>query len=55
MGQTLMVSFLLFVVFTAAKETRSGKERVYYIGIIEDVWDYAPGGPLNGKDIADDR
>lgn len=59
MGQTLrlLVSFLLFVVFTAAKETRSGKERVYYIGIIEDVWDYAPGGKnlLNGKDIADDR
>uniref|UniRef100_A0A8C5CM82 ferroxidase n=1 Tax=Gadus morhua TaxID=8049 RepID=A0A8C5CM82_GADMO len=32
-------------------------ERVYYIGIIEDFWDYAPSGKnlINGKEIADDE
>ncbi|XP_059912863.1 ferroxidase HEPHL1 isoform X2 [Gadus macrocephalus] len=33
------------------------RERVYYIGIIEDFWDYAPSGKnlINGKEIADDE
>ncbi|CAL8399015.1 unnamed protein product [Boreogadus saida] len=33
------------------------RERVYYIGIIEDLWDYAPSGRnlINGKEIADDE
>lgn len=48
----LLASFLLLVVFCSAE-----RQRVYYIGIVEDLWDYAPSGKnlLNGKDIADDE
>lgn len=51
----LLASFLFFVNLFGA-ETRS-LERVYYIGIVEDMWDYAPSGKnlLNEKYIADDR
>lgn len=51
----LLASFLLLVLFTGAEKTQS-RQRVYYIGIVEDMWDYAPSGKnlLNGKDIADD-
>lgn len=39
-----------------AEGTRS-RERVYYVGIVEDTWDYAPSGKnlLNGRNIADDK
>lgn len=49
----LLATFLLFVVFPGAE----AKQRVYYIGIVEDTWDYAPSGKnlLTGKDIADDK
>uniref|UniRef100_A0A669BJI4 ferroxidase n=1 Tax=Oreochromis niloticus TaxID=8128 RepID=A0A669BJI4_ORENI len=37
--------------------TLISQERVYYVGIIEDLWDYAPSGKnlLNGKAIEDDE
>uniref|UniRef100_A0A3B4GZ41 Hephaestin-like 1b n=1 Tax=Pundamilia nyererei TaxID=303518 RepID=A0A3B4GZ41_9CICH len=43
--------------FTLTVVTSRGRERVYYVGIIEDLWDYAPSGKnlLNGKDIEDDE
>lgn len=52
----LLASCLLCVLCSGAEETRS-RERVYYIGIIEDTWNYAPSGKnlLNGKDIAVDE
>lgn len=52
----LLASCLLLVVFPGAEGT-SSRQRVYYIGIVEDNWDYAPSGKnlLNGKDIADDK
>lgn len=52
----LLASCLLLVVFPGAEGT-SSRQRVYYIGIVEDNWDYAPSGKnlLNGKDIADDE
>lgn len=35
----------------------AGVERVYYVGIVEEQWDYAPSGKnlLNGKDVASDE
>ncbi|XP_003978693.3 LOW QUALITY PROTEIN: hephaestin-like protein 1 [Takifugu rubripes] len=52
----LLASCLLCVLCSGAGETR-GRERVYYIGIIEGTWNYAPSGKnlLNGKDIANDE
>lgn len=46
----LLTSCLLFVCVCS-------RERVYYVGIIEDTWDYAPSGKnlLNGNDIANDE
>lgn len=46
----------MFLLSSGAGEKRS-RERVYYVGIIEDFWDYAPSGKnlLNGKAIADDE
>ncbi|XP_008290705.1 hephaestin-like protein 1 isoform X2 [Stegastes partitus] len=48
--------WLLFLSSSAAEEKRS-RERVYYVGIIEDFWDYAPSGKnlLNGKDVENDE
>lgn len=45
----------LFVLPSASEGKRS-RERVYYVGIVEDWWDYAPSGKnlLNGKAIEDD-
>ena len=44
----------LVLLFSAIVECR---ERVYYIGIVERNWDYAPSGNnlINGKSIADDE
>lgn len=52
----LLASCLLLVVLPGAEGT-SSRQRVYYIGIVEGNWDYAPSGKnlLNGKDIADDQ
>ncbi|XP_077596011.1 ferroxidase HEPHL1 isoform X2 [Stigmatopora nigra] len=47
---------LLFIFCLAVERTR-GRERVYYVGVIEDLWDYAPSGKnlLNNVDVADDE
>lgn len=52
----LLATCLLCLLCSRAGETR-GRERVYYIGIVEDTWNYAPSGKnlLNGKDIANDE
>ncbi|CAL8364755.1 unnamed protein product [Lota lota] len=51
----LFVCFSVLLLFPCARG--APRERVYYIGIIEDFWDYAPSGRnlINGKDIADDE
>lgn len=51
-----MLSGCLAFVLSAADGRRS-RERVYYVGIAEDTWDYAPSGKnlLNGQNIADDE
>ncbi|XP_042355305.1 ferroxidase HEPHL1 [Plectropomus leopardus] len=52
----LFASCLLFFLSSGA-EAKRGRERVYYVGIIEDSWDYAPSGKnlLNGQDVANDE
>ncbi|XP_072302201.1 ferroxidase HEPHL1 [Eucyclogobius newberryi] len=47
---------LLFQLVCAAAGQRSG-DRVFYVGIVEDYWDYAPSGKnlLNGQDIDSDE
>uniref|UniRef100_A0A665XD06 ferroxidase n=1 Tax=Echeneis naucrates TaxID=173247 RepID=A0A665XD06_ECHNA len=47
---------LLFLLVLFAEGSR-GKDRVYYVGIIEDLWDYAPSGKnlLNGEEVANDE
>ncbi|KAI3373677.1 hypothetical protein L3Q82_022271, partial [Scortum barcoo] len=52
----LFAGCLLFLLSSGAGGTHSG-ERVYYVGIIEDLWDYAPGGKnlLNGQDVENDE
>ncbi|XP_056254111.1 ferroxidase HEPHL1 isoform X1 [Seriola aureovittata] len=47
---------LLFLLPSLAEGSR-GKERIYYVGIIEDSWDYAPSGRnlINGENVADDE
>lgn len=47
---------LLFQLVSAAAG-QSSRERVYYVGIVEDLWDYAPSGKnlLNGQDIDGDE
>ncbi|XP_020495499.2 ferroxidase HEPHL1 [Labrus bergylta] len=52
----LFASCLLFLLSSGAEGKRS-RERVYYVGIIEDSWDYAPSGKnlLNGKDVENDE
>ncbi|XP_028277220.1 hephaestin-like protein 1 [Parambassis ranga] len=58
MAQTLglFATCLLFILSSGAEGQRS-RERVYYVGIIEDLWDYAPSGKnlLNGKAIENDE
>ncbi|KAK5917932.1 hypothetical protein CgunFtcFv8_002742 [Champsocephalus gunnari] len=52
----LFASCLLFLLTVGAEGKRS-RERVYYVGIIEDSWDYAPSGKnlLNGQDVEKDE
>lgn len=52
----LFASCLLFLL-TAGAEGKRSSERVYYVGIIEDSWDYAPSGKnlLNGQDVEKDE
>lgn len=52
----LLATCLLFVLLSGAGGQR-GTERVYYVGIIEDAWDYAPSGKnlLTGKDVVTDE
>lgn len=52
----LLASCLLFILTTGV-EARRSRERVYYVGIIEGEWDYAPSGKnlLNGKRVEDDE
>nr|XP_057943945.1 ferroxidase HEPHL1 isoform X2 [Doryrhamphus excisus] len=56
MCSVLMLACLLFV-FSLSVEGQWGRERVYYVAIIEDVWNYAPSGKnlLNNVDIANDE
>lgn len=51
-----MLSGCLTLVLSAADGRRSS-ERVYYVGIIEDTWDYAPSGKnlVSGQNITDDE
>ncbi|XP_068187172.1 ferroxidase HEPHL1-like [Antennarius striatus] len=55
----LFASFSLFFLSSSSSgaEGRRSREIVYYVGIIEDLWDYAPSGKnlLNGKRIEDDE
>lgn len=48
--------WLLFLLSLGADGERS-RERVYFVGIIEDFWNYAPSGKnlINGKAIEDDE
>ncbi|KAM9846219.1 ferroxidase HEPHL1 [Aulostomus maculatus] len=52
----LLGSCLLLFLAPGA-EAKKGRERVYYVGIIEDLWDYAPTGKnlLNGKNVENDE
>nr|XP_046267166.1 ferroxidase HEPHL1 isoform X2 [Scatophagus argus] len=52
----LFMSCLLLLLLSGAEAGR-GRERVYYVGIIEDLWNYAPSGKnlLNGKNVGDDE
>ncbi|XP_056296217.1 ferroxidase HEPHL1 [Pseudoliparis swirei] len=51
----LFASCLLLFLSSGA-EGRS-RDRVYYVGIVEDFWDYAPSGKnlLNGQDVGKDE
>ncbi|XP_036974943.1 ferroxidase HEPHL1 [Acanthopagrus latus] len=52
----LFAACLLLLVSSDAEAKRS-RERVYYVGIVEDAWDYAPSGKnlLNGRDVQHDE
>ncbi|KAK5858516.1 hypothetical protein PBY51_002649 [Eleginops maclovinus] len=52
----LFASCLLFLLIAGAEGKRS-RDRVYYVGIIEDSWDYAPSGKnlLNGQNVENDE
>lgn len=52
-----VVGLLIVVCAPGVAEGRRSRERIYYVGIIEDTWDYAPSGKnlLNGKNITDDE
>ncbi|CAI5643542.1 unnamed protein product [Oreochromis niloticus] len=53
----LFATCLLIFLLSLGANGERGRERVYYVGIIEDLWDYAPSGKnlLNGKAIEDDE
>ncbi|XP_057677093.1 ferroxidase HEPHL1 isoform X2 [Corythoichthys intestinalis] len=50
-------SLCLLFIFCLAVEGTRGRERVYYVAAVEDLWDYAPSGKnlLNDVDVADDE
>lgn len=52
----LIVALLLVVCAPGVAEGRRIRERVYYVGIVEDTWDYAPSGKnlVNGLNITYD-
>lgn len=52
----LLVGCLLFLL-TPGAGAKPIRQRVYYVGIIESAWDYAPSGKnlLNGKEISEDE
>ncbi|XP_017273415.1 ferroxidase HEPHL1 [Kryptolebias marmoratus] len=59
MARTLGCLLLVLLVLPCCGGGAAGKrskERVYYVGIVEDLWDYAPSGKnlLNGKAIEED-
>lgn len=47
----------LLSVLLLAPGTELKRDRVYYVGIVEDLWDYAPSGKnlLNGRDVETDE
>lgn len=47
----------LFFLLTPGAGAKPSRERVYYVGIIESSWDYAPSGKnqLNGKEVSEDE
>ncbi|XP_056141515.1 ferroxidase HEPHL1 [Lampris incognitus] len=51
-----VAGFLLLLPLLLVAEG-AGKERVYYIGIVEDLWDYAPSGRnlITGAQVANDE
>ncbi|XP_051902773.1 ferroxidase HEPHL1 isoform X2 [Hippocampus zosterae] len=53
---TALFGYLLFILCLTAEGTR-GRERVYYVGVIEALWNYAPSGKnlLNNVDVANDE
>ncbi|XP_061558444.1 ferroxidase HEPHL1 isoform X1 [Phycodurus eques] len=53
---TLLSVCFLFIFSLNAEGTR-GQERLYYVAIVEDLWDYAPSGKnlLNNVDVANDE
>ncbi|KAM4619806.1 ferroxidase HEPHL1 isoform 2-T2 [Polymixia lowei] len=54
-GTLRLFASLLLLLPSHAEVAR--RERVYYVGIVEDVWDYAPSGKnlINGKEVKDDE
>lgn len=55
--RTLFPALLLLLLAGLPVGEGRGRERVYYVGIQEINWDYAPTGRnlINGKQIADDE
>uniref|UniRef100_A0A3Q0S217 ferroxidase n=1 Tax=Amphilophus citrinellus TaxID=61819 RepID=A0A3Q0S217_AMPCI len=53
----LFVSCWLFFLLSFGADGERSRERVYYMGIIEDLWNYAPSGKnlINGKAIENDE
>ncbi|XP_074467992.1 ferroxidase HEPHL1 isoform X2 [Sebastes fasciatus] len=47
----------LLLFLSSGAEGKHSRDRVYYVGIIEDSWDYAPSGKnlLNGQDVEKDE
>lgn len=56
LSATWSLLLLLLLLWLGAAVGQRSRERVYYVGIIEDRWDYAPGGNLlNGNGSANDE
>ncbi|KAF7665268.1 hypothetical protein LDENG_00142140 [Lucifuga dentata] len=56
-GTVRLLAGCFLVLLVSGTEGKRGRERVYYVGITEDFWDYAPSGKnlINGKDVVDDE